>query len=57
MITAYDYHSTILGNQANIDCLLIGDSLGMTIQGKKILYLVSFMKQLHYIKLLVKCSK
>jgi 3-methyl-2-oxobutanoate hydroxymethyltransferase len=33
MITAYDYHSARLAEDAGINAILIGDSLGMVIQG------------------------
>lgn len=33
MVTAYDYPSAVLVEQAGIDLILVGDSLGMTIQG------------------------
>ncbi len=33
MVTAYDYHSARLGDAAGVDMLLVGDSLGMVIQG------------------------
>ena len=35
MITAYDYTSARLLDQAGIDVLLVGDSLGMVVQGKE----------------------
>src|SRR5688572_16030591 len=33
MITAYDYPSAVLAEQAEIDVILIGDSLGMVVHG------------------------
>jgi 3-methyl-2-oxobutanoate hydroxymethyltransferase len=33
MVTAYDASSALLAAQAGIDCLLVGDSLGMVVQG------------------------
>jgi len=35
MVTAYDYTFARLLDEAGIDCLLVGDSLGMVIQGRE----------------------
>jgi len=34
MLTAYDYPTAKMLDQANVDCILVGDSLGMVVQGK-----------------------
>jgi 3-methyl-2-oxobutanoate hydroxymethyltransferase len=33
MVTAYDYHSARLADSAGVDLILVGDSLGMVVQG------------------------
>ncbi len=33
MLTCYDYTSALLVNKTNVDCLLVGDSLAMTMHG------------------------
>jgi 3-methyl-2-oxobutanoate hydroxymethyltransferase len=33
VVTAYDYTSARLAEEAGVDCLLVGDSLGMVVQG------------------------
>ncbi len=33
MITCYDYTSAVLVNKSNVDCILVGDSLAMTMLG------------------------
>jgi 3-methyl-2-oxobutanoate hydroxymethyltransferase len=35
MLTAYDFPTARLLDQAGIDCVLVGDSLGMVVQGHK----------------------
>ena len=35
MVTAYDYHSAQILAESQIDTILVGDSLGMVIQGKQ----------------------
>lgn len=35
MITCYDYTSALIAAQTNVDCLLVGDSLAMTMHGFK----------------------
>jgi len=35
MITAYDYSSARLAENSGLDCILVGDSLGMVIQGRE----------------------
>ena len=34
MLTAYDYPTAKMLDAANVDCILVGDSLGMVVQGK-----------------------
>ncbi len=35
LVTAYDYPQAILADRADVDCILVGDSLGMTQLGYK----------------------
>lgn len=34
MVTAYDFHSARLADRAGVDLILVGDSLGMVVQGR-----------------------
>lgn len=34
MITAYDFHSARIADEAGVDLILVGDSLGMVVQGR-----------------------
>lgn len=34
MLTAYDYPTAKMLDEANVECILVGDSLGMVVQGK-----------------------
>ena len=34
MVTAYDFHSSRLADEAGVDLILVGDSLGMVVQGR-----------------------
>jgi 3-methyl-2-oxobutanoate hydroxymethyltransferase len=34
MLTAYDFPTAKMLDEANVDCILVGDSLGMVVQGK-----------------------
>lgn len=33
VVTAYDYTSAVIADAAGVDCILVGDSLGMVVQG------------------------
>ena len=33
MVTCYDFWSAKILNESDVDCLLVGDSLAMTVQG------------------------
>ena len=35
IVTAYDYPQAIIADGADVDCILVGDSLGMTTLGYK----------------------
>ncbi|MER2599587.1 MAG: 3-methyl-2-oxobutanoate hydroxymethyltransferase [Caldilineales bacterium] len=50
MLTAYDYMTAQLVDQAGIDCLLVGDSLGMVVLGHTTTLPVTMEDMLHHCK-------
>lgn len=56
MITAYDYYSAKLVDLAGVDIILVGDSLGMVIQGKKDTLSVSLNEMIYHTSLVKRGS-
>lgn len=50
MITAYDYPSAKLVEQAGVDCILVGDSLGMVVLGYETTVQVTLSDMIHHAK-------
>ena len=50
VITAYDYSSAVLVDQSGIDCILVGDSLGMVVLGYENTLAVTMEDMLHHCK-------
>ena len=50
MVSTYDYWSAKLCDEAGIDCILVGDSLGMVIQGKESTLPVSLDEIIYHTK-------
>jgi 3-methyl-2-oxobutanoate hydroxymethyltransferase len=48
MLTAYDYTMARLLDQTGIDCLLVGDSLGMVVQGHKTTVPVTLKEMIYH---------
>ncbi len=50
MLTAYDYTTACLLEEAGVDCLLVGDSLGMTMLGYETTLQVTMDDMIHHTK-------
>ncbi len=48
MLTAYDYPTALAADQAGIDCLLVGDTLGMVVLGYENTLPVTMEEMLHH---------
>ncbi len=48
MLTAYDYPSALLADQAGLDIILVGDSLGMVVMGLETTVPVTMEEMLHH---------
>lgn len=54
LITAYDYFSAKIAQDCNIDAILVGDSLGMVIQGNKSTISVTLDEMIYHAKMVKK---
>src|SRR5271166_6190992 len=58
MLTAYDYPFARIFDQAGIDVLLVGDSLGMTVQGRDSTLPVTVDEMVYHIRMVTRaCSR
>jgi len=57
MITAYDYPSALLVDQAGLDVILVGDSLGMVVLGYENTLPVTMQDMLHHCKAVARGAK
>src|SRR5689334_12843906 len=54
VVTAYDYSSARLCDEAGVDCILVGDSVGMVIQGHPTSLPVTLDEMLYHAKCVVR---
>ena len=57
MVTAYDYPTAFLADQAGVDIILVGDSVGMVMLGYPNTLFVTMREMLHHAKAVVKGVK
>ncbi len=50
VVTAYDFTSAVLADEAGLDCILVGDSLGMVVQGLSTPLPVSLDEMVYHVK-------
>lgn len=54
VVTAYDYTSAVIADAAGVDCVLVGDSLGMVVQGHSTSLPVTLNEMLYHLKCVVR---
>ncbi len=57
MLTAYDYPFGLLADQAEVDMVLVGDSLGMVVMGLDGTVEVTMAHMIHHIKAVMRGCK
>jgi 3-methyl-2-oxobutanoate hydroxymethyltransferase len=57
MLTAYDFSMATLLDQAGVDCLLVGDSLGMVVQGHSTTIPVTMAQMIYHGEMVARAAK
>ncbi|AGA27202.1 3-methyl-2-oxobutanoate hydroxymethyltransferase [Singulisphaera acidiphila] len=57
VLTAYDYTTALLLDQAEVDCLLVGDTLGMVVQGHSTTLRVTLDQMIYHVEMVARAAK
>lgn len=57
VVTAYDFTSAVIADAAGVDGILVGDSLGMVVQGQSTSLPVSMSEMLYHLRCVVRGTK
>ena len=57
MLTAYDYSMSQLLDQSGVECILVGDSLGMVVQGQKTTVPVTIKQMIYHGEMVARAAK
>lgn len=57
VVTAYDYTSAVIADAAGVDCILVGDSLGMVVQGHSTSLPVTLNEMLYHLRCVARGAK
>jgi len=57
MLTAYDYPTAKIFDEAGVDCLLVGDSLGMVVQGHETTIPVTLEQMIYHAEMVARGAK
>src|SRR5215469_690150 len=56
-LTAYDFTMARLLDQAGVDCLLVGDTLGMVVQGHGTTLRVTLDQMIYHVEMVARAAK
>jgi len=57
MLTAYDYPTARLLDEAGVDCLLVGDTLGMVVQGHSTTLRVTMDQMVYHVEMVARAAR
>ena len=57
VVTAYDFTSAVLADGAGVDCILVGDSLGMVVQGNSSPLPVTLAEMIYHTRMVARGTK